>query len=81
LAAAHFGASEEEAREAAAADDWVETHSAEEAGLTVVCLLGRWLAYWRVLDEPEDAPERFRYDFVSLHEDPHGPGGLGLSEV
>jgi hypothetical protein len=81
LAAAHFGATAAEAREAEAAGDWVETHSAEEAGLVVFWLFGRWLAFWRVLDEPEDAPERFRYDCVSVHEDPRAPGGLGLSEV
>jgi hypothetical protein len=81
LAASCFGATAEEAREAAAADDWVETHTAEEAGLVVFYLLGRWLAWWRALDEPEDAPERFRYDVVSLHEDPGQPDGLGLSQV
>jgi hypothetical protein len=85
LAAQHFGASAEEARAAAAADDWVETHSAEEAGLVVHYWLGRWIAAWRMLDEPEDGPdalpERLRYDVVSLHEDPGQPGGLGLSEV
>jgi hypothetical protein len=81
LAASCFGATAEEARAAAADDDWVEVHSAEEAGLVVFYLLGRWLAWWRVLDEPEDAPERFRYDVVSLHEDPAQPDGLGLSEV
>jgi hypothetical protein len=85
LAAHQFGASAEEAREAAAAADWVETHSAEEAGLVVHYWLGRWIAAWRVLDEPDEGPdavpERLRYDVVSLHEDPGQPGGLGLSEV
>src|ERR1041384_5147846 len=70
LAAHCFGATAEEAREAEAADDWVETHDAEEAGLVVHYLHGRWLAWWRALDEPEDAPDRFKYDMVSLHEDP-----------
>jgi hypothetical protein len=81
LAASCFGATAEEAREAEAAGDWVEVHSAEEAGLAVFQVWGRWIAGWRVLDEPADAPERFRYDVVSLHEDPGRPHGLGLSEV
>jgi hypothetical protein len=81
LAASCFGATAAAAREAEAADDWVETHSAEEAGLVVFYLLGRWLAWWRVLDETAEAPERFRYDVVSVHEDPGRPCGLGLSEV
>ena len=81
LAASCFGATAEEAREAEAADDWVETHTAEEAGLAVFSVWGRWIAVWRVLDEPAEAPERFRYDVVSLHEDPGRPYGLGLSEV
>jgi hypothetical protein len=81
LAASCFGATAEEARMAEAAGDWVEVHSAEEAGLSVFSAWGRWLAVWRVLDEPAGAPERFLYDVVSLHEDPGRPGGLGLSEV
>jgi hypothetical protein len=81
LAASCFGATAEEARAAEAEGDWVEVHSAEEAGLFVFSAWGRWLAVWRVLDEPAEAPERFRYDVVSLHEDPGRPHGLGLSEV
>ena len=63
-----------------------EGHPAEEAGLSVFSAWGRWLAVWRVLDEPAEGPdavvpEKLRYDVVSLHEDPRQPYGLGLSEV
>ena len=40
LAASCFGATAEEAREAEAAGDWVEVHTAEEAGLVVFYCLG-----------------------------------------
>jgi hypothetical protein len=85
LAATCFGATAAQVRAAEAEGDWVEVHTAEEAGLVVFSAWGRWLAAWRVLDEPADAPddmpEKFRYDVVSLHEDPGQPYGLGLSEV
>jgi hypothetical protein len=81
VVAIHFSATKEEVREAAEAEEWIEVHTVEEAGVVIHYLVGRWIVVWRMLDEPEEAPEKLRWEAVSVHEDPAKPFGLGFSEV
>jgi hypothetical protein len=81
VVAIHFSATAEEVREAVRQEEWIETHTAEQSGVVVNHLYGRWFVVWRMLDEPADAPEKQRWEVVTVHEDSGKPYGIGFSEV
>ena len=61
---------------------WVPDYGPDEAGLTVFWIYGRWIAAWRSLEEPEDAPAAVRWTVLRIDSDPeHGFWGLSFSEV
>lgn len=79
IAAEHFAPELMSIREVRArADDFIETRTAEEAGLMVLFLLGRWFALWRLADPPEHPTEREFWELVTISE---GPRGLTMAEV
>lgn len=43
---------------------------------TLVYLLGRWVAIWRVADAKDDDPEADRWDVVTITTDDSSPYGL-----
>lgn len=59
--------------------DYVETRSAEEAGLAVHYLLGRWFAVWRVADPIDRPTERDLWEVVTISASPRGV--LSMAEV
>jgi len=59
-------------------EDFIETRTAEEAGLMVLFLLGRWFALWRLADPPAHSTEREFWELVTISD---GPRGLTMSEV
>lgn len=81
VVAVHFSATREDIQEALREEEWIETHTAEEAGVVIHYLCGRWFTVWRMLAEPADAPERQRWEVLTVHEDPGKPYGIGFSEV
>ena len=45
-------------------------------------IYGRWIASWRSLEEPEEAPAEVRWTVLRIGYDPgNGFGGLTFSEV
>lgn len=59
-------------------EEFIETRTAEEAGLMVLFLLGRWFALWRLADPPPHPTEREFWELVTISE---GPRGLTMAEV
>jgi hypothetical protein len=59
-------------------EDFIETRTAEQAGLTVLYLLGRWFAVWRMADPPEAPLERDLWEIVSVSAT---SDGLSMAEV
>ena len=47
-------------------EDFIETRTAEQAELTVLYLLGRWFAFWRMADPLPEPRERDLWEVVSL---------------
>lgn len=68
IAEEHFPIpSPEQIENARIKDEYLETRSAEQAGLMVVYVLGRWFALWRPAEPPaKDAAERDLWEVVSL---------------
>jgi hypothetical protein len=60
-------------------DDFIETRSADEAGLMIFYLLGRWFALWRMADPPPMPRECDLWEVVSLTASPRGV--LSMAEV
>ncbi len=77
-------ASHDEVRKAAEDPDnfWVPDYGPDEAGLSVFWIHGRWIAVWRSLEEPEDAPAEVRWTVLPIGSDPEdGFGGLTFLEA
>ncbi|HVR98298.1 MAG TPA: hypothetical protein VMW27_16910 [Thermoanaerobaculia bacterium] len=80
----HFSPSPDEVRRAAEDPDnhWAPDYDPDAAGLAVFWIYGRWIAVWRSLEEPEDAPAEVRWTVFRIGHDPeNGFGGLTFSEV
>jgi len=78
IAAEHFNPPAEEVARALDRDEFVEARTAEDAGLVVAYLLGRWFAFWRLADPPENPAERELWEVVTVSA---GSRGLSFSEV
>ncbi len=61
-------------------EPWTPTQTADEAGLTVVYLFGRWFAFWRDVPEP-GLPEWRLTELVRIQPAPGAPDGILLHEV
>ncbi|HKI01841.1 MAG TPA: hypothetical protein VKK31_07680 [Thermoanaerobaculia bacterium] len=55
--------------------------TADQSGLQVVYLAGRWFAAWRDLDEPPALPDHLRVRIVRIGVKPDHPAGIELHEV
>ncbi|HVR98240.1 MAG TPA: hypothetical protein VMW27_16605 [Thermoanaerobaculia bacterium] len=80
----HFSPTPAEVRRAAEDPDnhWAPDYGPDKAGLSVLWIYGRWIASWRSLEEPEEAPAEVRWTVLRISSDPeHGFGGLSFSEV
>lgn len=55
-------------------DDWLPPYTAEQAGLEVFWMHGRWFATWLKLELPEGLPEAERRELLVLTEDKRRPG-------
>jgi hypothetical protein len=62
-------------------EDCVPQYTAEQAGLEVVFVWGRWFATWLKLELPETLPEAERREILLLQESRHRPGTLAYGEV
>jgi hypothetical protein len=60
---------------------WTPGYTAEEAGLEVVFLWGRWFAAWKKLEVPSQAPEEERWVAYRLDEDNDIPSTLFYLEL
>ena len=56
-------------------------YTAEDAGLAVLFLAGRWLATWEQLEVPTFRPAGLRIALVRIQLGAATPSGLRLSEV
>lgn len=55
---------------------WSPGYTPEQAGLQVVFLWGHWLAAWKKLEVPAEAPEQERWAAYRLEEDKTAPSTL-----
>jgi hypothetical protein len=55
--------------------------TADEAELQVLFLFGRWLATYRNLEAPEDAPENERRELLLVEPDSNLPEGFSFREI
>ncbi|MEP7012213.1 MAG: hypothetical protein ABJC13_17970 [Acidobacteriota bacterium] len=75
----HFKPDPQTVVQAIARGDFAEHRTAEEAGLRVEYLLGRWLVSWRVTDPIERPAERDLWELVTVTASPRGV--LSMAEV
>jgi hypothetical protein len=83
VVAVHFTPTYDELQGAVRDPDnhWVPAYGPDEARLAVFYLYGRWVAVWRALDEPEDAPEEQRWTVLRIGPSGDGSGGVIFFEV
>ncbi len=60
---------------------WRPAGTPEQAELKVFKAGGVWIATWRKLDAPADAPEEGRWERLRIREDPRRPGFLSYREI
>jgi len=77
----HFTPAPGEILAAKQAGEWYQKHTADECGLTVLYLAGRWLAYWRVWEVEDDAPESHQWEILRVEPSLTLPYGVELYEV
>ena len=77
----HFTPAPGEILAAKRAEEGFQKYSADECGVTVLYILGRWLAYWRVWELEDDSPEAHQWEVVRVESAPSAPYGIEFSEV
>jgi hypothetical protein len=81
ISRSHFTPAPGEVLAAQRAGEWYQKYSADECGLTVLYLLGRWIAYYRIWEVEDDAPESHEWEVLRVHANPSMPFGIELYEV
>ncbi|HXO20186.1 MAG TPA: hypothetical protein VOA87_09735 [Thermoanaerobaculia bacterium] len=76
-----FNPTREEIQDGFAQGGVVDMRTAEEAGLTLFFVYGRWFAVWSIPDAPEGGTEADQWDVLRVSEDPRSPCGLMFQEV
>jgi hypothetical protein len=78
IVAEHFSPTQDDIREAIDTETWLDMRPAEEAGLTLHFVYGRWIAVWAMPDVADDATEAQRWDVnrVTLR----GDGSVSFSD-
>ena len=76
VATENFGPTDQEPGE-----ETVPQYTAEQAGLEVIFVWGRWFATWWKLELPETLPEAERREILVLQESHNPPGMLAYGEV
>jgi hypothetical protein len=77
----HFNPTPEDIREARKHDEWYQRYGPDECRLTVLYLAGRWLAYWRIWDAGDDAPEDQEWEVLRVESSLSHPYGVEFFEV
>ena len=82
IAEIHFEVwTEEMIAEAKRNDDFCLDYTAEDAGVQVVYVLGRWITWWRDLSATDDFPEAAKWEVLDVYKDLDAPYGISFSEV
>ncbi|HXO21453.1 MAG TPA: hypothetical protein VOA87_16185 [Thermoanaerobaculia bacterium] len=71
----------EEIAEAKSKDDFCLDYTAEDAGVQVVYIFGRWFTWWRDLSADDDFPDSMKWEVLSIDKDATAPYGVDFSEV
>jgi hypothetical protein len=79
IEADHFSPNPRTILDVIARGDFAETRTADEAGLRIHYILGRWFAYWRVSEPIENPTERDLWEVVTVTASPRGV--LSMAEV
>ncbi|HWW95486.1 MAG TPA: hypothetical protein VN375_19100 [Vicinamibacteria bacterium] len=77
----HFTHEPGEILAAKEAGEWYQVHTAEECGVQVAYLAGRWFVVWRQWDAPDDAPEEQQWEVLTVNAQPSGRFGIEFQEV
>lgn len=78
IAAEHFSPTDDDMREAITTETWLDLRSAEEAGLVLHFVYGRWIAAWHMADQVENPTEAERWDVNRVTQ--HLDGSISFSE-
>jgi hypothetical protein len=78
IAVEHFSPTNEEMREAISSETWLDLRSAEDAGLTLHFVYGRWVAVWAMAEPVDATVEADRWDVNRVTQ--HADGSISFSE-
>jgi hypothetical protein len=82
VVAIHFTPAPGEILAAKRAGEWYQKHTADECGLQVVYLFGRWFVVWRQWEEIEDdTPESQEWEVLTVNARPSARFGIEFQEV
>jgi hypothetical protein len=77
----HFTLAPGEILAAKRAGEWYQKHTADECGLTVLYLAGRWFAYYRIWEVEDDSPESHHWEILRVEPSLTLPYGVEFYEV
>src|SRR5436305_1743900 len=77
----HFTPAPGEILAAKRAGEWYQKYTADECGLTVLYLAGRWFAYYRIWEVEDDSPESHQWEILRVEPNPSMPHGVEFYEV
>jgi hypothetical protein len=63
------------------AGEWYQKLDANECGVAVAYLFGRWFVVWRDWEVGDDAPESQQWSVLTVNARPGAPFGIDFSEV
>ena len=63
------------------AGEWYEQHTADECGVQVAYLLGRWFVVWRIWSVEDSAPESQLWSVLTVNARPGARFGIEFQEV
>ena len=81
VVAIHFTPAPGEVLAAKEAGEWYEQHTAEECGVQVAYLLGRWFVVWRIWSVEDSAPESQLWSVLTVNARPGARFGIEFQEV
>ncbi len=81
VVAIHFTHPPGEILAAKQAGEWYEQHTAEECGVQIAYLAGRWFAVWRIWSVEDGVPESQLWSVLTVNARPGARFGIEFQEV
>jgi hypothetical protein len=81
VVAIHFTPEPGEILAAKEAGEWYQKHDADDCGVQVAYLAGRWFVIWRQWDAGDEAPEDQQWEVLTVNARPGAPFGIEFQEI